>query len=867
MNRSEWERAKSLLAQAGDLPPADREPFVIAHCADPELRRELLDLLKSPAPLSGIINANALQLGDLVGPYKIQELLGVGGMGEVYRGRDMRLGRDVALKIISPRLVGDPSLRHRFEREARSASALNHPSIVTIYDVGETDGISWIAMEWVEGRTLRQVLAGGPLPIREVCAIARQIADGLAAAHAKGIVHRDLKPENVMVGTDGRTKILDFGLARHSFGGPLGDGGAAVETVAVAPMVASLEGTILGTVGYMSPEQASGSTADYRSDQFALGVLAYEMLAGRRAFARPTAVETLSAIIREEPAALAAIRSGIPEPLLGVIIRCLAKAPADRFASTRDLALALSSLEAGAPLESPSAPPTTPAVQRASPQRSVAALTKRVVVSVVAAVTAFLFVITGWNRFAASREAIDSVAILPFENVGGDADAEYLGNGLTESLINQMSRVPSLKVMARGTVFRFKGTTDPQDAGRKLGVGAIVTGTVARRGTQLMISAELIEIATGARLWGETYDRPFADLQRVQDRIASDISDGLRLHLSGREKQKLVAHGTENPEAYELFLKAHNLLSSQSEEGDLEARRLLQLALEKDPKFVDAHLEVAATYARSAGEGYAPPGEAWSRADDALKKAAALDPANPQVRAGFAGRRFQYDWDWTGTEREYAELVTDPRVVGPSTQFHPLTMFFWATGRPEQSIAIMERALRSDPENLESRIMMANFLAQAGRLEEAIAGYRAIATSAPANPSPLLGLADILKRRGEVKGAIDTLRKAYELAGEERGARLLATARTDTDYENAQVAVARNQIHDLQELAKERYVSPLDLARLYAQVGDREKAFACLELAFSERSMGMVLLKVDRAWDRIRDDARFAALVRRVGIP
>ena len=492
---------------------------------------------------------------------------------------------------------------------------------------------------------------------------------------------------------------------------------------------------------------------------------------------------------------------------------------------------------------------------------------RRTVVWLLTLAGVLALVAIGWTRFGVSRSAIDSVAVLPFENASNNAETEYLGDGLTESLINQMSRVPSLKVMARGTVFRFKRTADPQDAGRKLGVGAVIIGTVARRGGQLVVSAELIEIATGARLWGETYDRPFTDLQRVQDSIASDISDALRLRLSGKEKRTLVAHGTENPEAYELFLKARYHLVAASEEGDLEARRLFQQALEKDPKFVDAHLGVAATYARSVGEGYAPPGDAWPRAEEALRKAAALDPSNVQVRAGLANRRFLYDWDWAGSEREYGELSTDPRVVGLGTQFHPIAMFYWATGRPDQAVAMMERGLRVDPENLESRIMMGDFLAQAGRLDEALDYYRAIAATEPANPRPLFGVAEILRRRGDVKNAIDALRKAYELSAEDRGTRLLASARTDRDYENAEIGVARDQLHDLQELAKERYVSPLDLARLNAQVGDRDKAFADLELAFSEHSMGMVLLKVDRAWDRIRDDARFAALVRRVGIP
>jgi serine/threonine-protein kinase len=865
MNRSGWDRAKSLLADAADLPAADRERFVVDHCPDPELRREVLELLRSPAPLSGILAVNALAPGDRLGPYNILALLGVGGMGEVYRGRDTRLGRDVALKVISPRLVGDPSLRRRFELEAQAASALNHPAIVTVYDVGDTDGVSWIAMEWVDGRTLRQALSGGPLAIRDACSIALQIADGLAAAHAKGVVHRDLKPENVMLAADGRTKILDFGLARQTFVDTREASTSAGESTTTT-IAASFEGVILGTVGYMSPEQASGRSVDFRSDHFALGVIAYEMLAGRRAFVRPTAVETLSAVIREDPVPLSSIRSGIPDALLGVIARCLAKSPDDRFASTRDLSAALASVETGSSRETPASshPPTQmPAAQArqatgAQPARRAAVLFGAALVLVLAA--------AGWNRLNTPPSKVVSLAVLPFENANKDADAEYLGDGLTESLINQMSRVPSLKVMARATVLRFKGAADPQAVGRTLGVGAVITGTVARRGNLLVISVELIEISTGVRPWGETYDRPFADLLRVQDSIASDISDGLRLRLSGQEKRTLFAHGTEDPEAYELFLKARFLLLNDSEEGDLEARRLFLEAVEKDPRFVQAHLGVASTYARSAGNNYAPPAEAWERADEEIRKVLALDPRNVAARATLAGRRFQFDWDWSAAEREFREVSIDPQLF-LGNQYHLVAMFYWARGRPEDAVALMERALRVDPGNIESRTMMADFLAQAGRLDEATNSYKAIAEAEPSEPRPLFGLAEVLKRRGDVKGAIDVLRKAYELSIEESGTQALAAARTEKDIENAQVAVARVRLGDLAALAKERYVSPLDFARLYAQVGEREKAFTSLDLALAERSPGLVNLKVDRAWDRIRDDARFAALVRRVGIP
>jgi len=804
----------------------------------------------------------ALAPGHRLGPYEIQALIGAGGMGEVYRGRDTRLGRDVALKVIAPRLADDASFRRRFELEARAASALNHPSIVTIYDVGETGGQSWIAMEWVEGRTLRHALDVGPLPVREAWSIMRQVADALAAAHAKGIVHRDLKPENVMLGLDGRARILDFGLARLSAVDALEEAHASAETVA-APERATFAGSILGTVGYMSPEQATGRAVDPRSDQFALGALAYEMLAGRQAFARPSAIETLSAIIREDPVPIASIRSDVSSSFQRVIARCLAKLPKDRFDSSRDLAAALTALDSRpgdvAPAGWPTGPESTTAVKPMATRRRAALAGAAVLAVVVAAIA--------WNPFTAPpARAIDSLAVLPFDATTSENAADYLGDGLTEALIDQMSRLPSIRVMARGTVVRFKGMTDPRAAGTQLGVGAVVTGRVTHRGDRLTISAELIETATGLRLWGETYDAPFADVLHVQDAIATKISEGLRLRLSDDLKRTLAAHGTENVEAYELLLKGRHLLANDTEEDDNAARDLFRKAIEKDPRFVEAHLEVAVTYIRSAGNLYAPPTDAWARAEESLKTVVALDPQNFRVRLSHAVRSFMFDWDWARAEREFQELSADPRLLR-SNAYHPVAIYFWVRGRVDDAVTLMERALVVDPDNLESRVMHADFLAQAGRLDEAVTEYKAIVAAAPQDSRPLYGLADVLKLRGDMPGAIQTLAKAYELSDEFTGTHALASARTDAEYEAAEVAVARARLADLEGQSKSRYVSPLDIARLQAQIGNRDKAFASLNLALSERSMGLVHLKVDRAWDRIRDDPRFVAVVRRVGIP
>jgi TolB-like protein/cytochrome c-type biogenesis protein CcmH/NrfG len=474
--------------------------------------------------------------------------------------------------------------------------------------------------------------------------------------------------------------------------------------------------------------------------------------------------------------------------------------------------------------------------------------------------------VLGWLRFYASPAAIDSLAVLPFENASQDPDTEYLGDGLTQSLIEQMSRLRSLRVMARATVFRFKGTADPLEAGRQLGVGAILTGSVSRRGGQVSISAELVETKTGARLWGERYDRPFAELIRVQNLLVTRVASGLRLRLSAEEKRRLGRYGTENAEAYDLVLRARGLFARDTEEDDLEARRLFLQAIEKDPRFVEAYLGISGTYARAASGGWMRPADAWPLAQEALRKAVAIDPDNVLLRGSLANQHFLSDWDWAAAERAYGEQANDPRLLF-GEQFRAVALFLWARGQPDEAAALLEKALRIDPGNLESRINLADYLAHAGRLDEAVAQYRSIVDTEPSNPSPLYGLAEVLKRRGDVTGAIAALAKAYELSGEERGTAALATARSQQDLENAEIVVARARLADLEALARERYVSPLDLARLEAQIGEREAAFTHLEAAFADRTPGLLFLKVDHAWDRIRDDARFAALVRRVGIP
>jgi TolB-like protein/cytochrome c-type biogenesis protein CcmH/NrfG len=470
-----------------------------------------------------------------------------------------------------------------------------------------------------------------------------------------------------------------------------------------------------------------------------------------------------------------------------------------------------------------------------------------------------------WKGSSEPR-SIDSLVVLPFMTSASDVDVSYLGDELTDSLIDQLTRIRSLRVIARTTAFRYKGERDLRKISSDLNVAAVLTGTVSRRGSELSITAELVDPANDTRLWGDTYTRPAVDLMSVQDAIAAAVSSALMPRLSAEDKRVVGGQGTQSPEAYELFLKARYVMAHDTEEDDREALALFQNAVEKDPRYVDALLGIVVIHVRSAGNGYAPPKAAWDRAEEYLNKVRALAPDDFGIRVHLATRRFMYEWDWAYAEQEFRALSADPQLL-LQFRYHPAAMFFWARGWANEAVALMERALGVDPGNLESRVMLGDFLFQAGRIDDAIAYYEGIIKVAADDARPYFGLAEALKRKSDFPGAIRALQRAYELWGEDDAAKTLAVAKTERDYDAAQVEVAKARLGSLHELARDRYVSPVDFARLYAQIGDRDKAFHYLNVALDARSPSVVFLRVDRAWDSVRADQRFVAAVRRVGIP
>jgi serine/threonine protein kinase len=487
-----------------------------------------------------------LTIGSRLGPYEILAPLGRGGMGEVYRARDVRLGREVAVKVLPEHVATDPDRKARFEQEARAVAVLAHPNILVLHDFGAEAGVTFAVTELLEGETLRQRLGGGALPWRKAVEIGVALADGMAAAHAKGVIHRDLKPENIFLTADGRVKILDFGLARVA--PPLAETPAAETVTYHEPLGQTDPGTVMGTVGYMSPEQVRGLTVDARTDLFALGCVLYEMVAGRRAFAAQTGADTLAAILHHDPPELEESGKTVPPEAEQVIRHCLEKNPEQRFQSARDLAFALRALLSGSDV---AAPQRDTAPQPLEPRRR--------------------------PRKVRARKSVDSLAVLPL--TGADSGTEYLSDGITDSLIQTLSQLPGLRVMARSTVFRYKGKdVDAQEVGRALGVRAVLTGQLVQRGQRLTIQTELVDVQDGSRLWGERYDREMADILAVEKAMAQEIAEKLRLRLTGEQRKQIGRPVTQSTEAYQCYLKGRYYWNKRTEDGLKKSIKLLALS-------------------------------------------------------------------------------------------------------------------------------------------------------------------------------------------------------------------------------------------------------------------------------------------------
>ena len=832
---------------------------------------------------------------EYIAHYRILRRLGKGGMGEVLLGEDTKQhGRKVALKVLPQEVTKSESRLRRFKQEARAILALNHPNILTIYEIGQTADSYYIATEYIEGETLRHCLWRGPLKFDEMLGVGLQVAMALEAAHAEGIVHRDIKPENIMLRQDKFVrdrfvKVLDFGLAKLTDRDQLSSDPEAV----TIPITETSPGTIMGTSGYMSPEQAQGESIDERSDVFSLGVVLYEMVAGQPPFKGKTDSHTRVSIIDHDPLPLTHYVPDVPRQFERIITKALAKDRLKRYQTITDLKLDLEQLRdelhtsdtgesmrpaardtqvdmvTSVPTVSRSQVETVPETATASGVTAPAPARKRWVAYGVAGALAVLLLVVAVVLFASSRPAINSVAILPFVNDSKDPNVEYLSDGITESIINSLSQLPNLKVMSRNAAFRFKGANlDPVEAGRNLNVGAVLTGRLIKLDDRFVIKTELIKVEDGSQLWGDEYNSSLADIFTVQQEVSKKISQNLRLRLTGEDEEKLAKRYTHDAEAYQFYLKGRYFWNRRNEEGFRNGIDYFKRAEEKDPTFALAFSGLADSYALLCDIGVVRPVDEMPKAKAAAQKAVDADPTLAEAYTSRAFVRLAYDWDWLGAQSDFQQaLKLNPKYptahqwyasylmqmgkfslakaeIEEAHNLDPLSpiisansgLYSYYEHNYDDAIAKYKVTLQSDPDFWVARHYLALAYVQKGMHQEAIAELRKLIKAPASGPVP----DQIVETESE---ASSSLGFAYGMAGKQ--------------------AEAQAILNQLEALSKRRYVSPLYFAIVYAGLKDNDKAIENLNKAFEARHPGLVLIRIEPMFDGLRNDERFKELLKR----
>ena len=820
----------------------------------------------------------ALTPGEKLGRYEIRSKIGEGGMGEVYLAQDTKLDRKVALKILPADVAVHQDRMKRFVQEAKSASALNHPNIITIYEIEQIDSVNFIATEFIDGETLRQRLKNGPLKLGEVLDVAAQIASALSAAHAAGIVHRDIKPENIMLRRDGIVKVLDFGLAK------LTERVSPDSVDTEAPTSLKTDpGTVLGTAVYMSPEQARGLEVDARTDIFSFGVLIYEMIAGRLPFEGSNTNEILASILSDkEPSPLARYAREVPAELERIVSKALRKDREQRYQTARDLLIDLHSLKDRLQFEAEleRSAPTEMRASKAAMNGDVRqaftqagktstdkfpAATKRYATPALALLLLVTLTAIAYFYFRSSdksiggRPEISSIAILPFVNVNANADTEYLSDGIADSLINSLSQTSKLRVIARSSVFSYKGKeVDPQTIARELNVEGIVTGRITQRGDNLSISVELTDARDKSHVWGEQYNRPVSDLLAVQEEISREISNQLRLNLTGEEQKRLGKRYTENTEAYQLYLKGRYFADQYSEDGFKKAVDQFHLAIQKDSKYALAYAGLAETYWVASAQ-FLQPREAMPKAREAALEALKIDDTLAEAHTSLAAVQAFYDYDIVSSEREFKRaLELNP---GSASAHQWYAWYLFVLKRPEEALREIRRAQELDPLSLliNGEVGMAYYFAR--QYDRAIEEDKKAVEMDPNNSFARIGLTRNYIQIRKYEEAIATASKP-----EPDDSYLLASL-GEAYARSGKTAEAQKVIDKLNELTKQRYVPPYAVAWIYVGLGQKQQALDWLEKSYANREDTMIWLNSDPSLDDLRSEPRFQDLVRRVGLP
>jgi serine/threonine-protein kinase len=835
-----------------------------------------------------------LPANTIISHYRIISRLGAGGMGEVYLAEDTQLGRRVALKILPLDFTNDEERLRRFEQEAHAASALNHPNIITIHEVGWETGTRYIATEFIEGETLRQRLQRGSLSVREALDVAVQVANALTAAHQVGIIHRDIKPENVMLRPDGYAKVLDFGIVKltekfvgHQTGNSDGLDSAKLNQVNTEANI------VMGSPSYMSPEQARGFAVDGRTDIFSLGVVLYEMIAGRRPFEGESISDVIVAILDRQPQSLSEVSSEVSPRLENIVNKALAKDKDARYQTINDLLKDLKRQKQRVDFESgmdESIAPdysleTTAAITIEDGRATVKAYSVRddhvetgratssaeyiiteikrhkrgALIAFVAVVAAFALLVFYFTR-SGQKAPIDSIAVLPFINESADPNTEYLSDGITESLINNLSQSRSLKVMSRNSVFRYKGQQpDPKVVGRELGVRAVMTGRIIQRGDTLSVRVDLVDARDNSQVWGEQYNRRVSDLLAVQEDIAKQVSERLKLRLTGEDEKRVSKRFTEDAEAYQLYLRGRFYWSKRTEEGLNKGIEYFKQAIEKDPGYAQAYAGMADCYAILVELEGSSPKEIYPSVKAAAQKAIELDDSLAEAHTSLAAA-YEYEWDWPKAEEQYRRAIEmNPNYA---TAHHWYAAYLISRLRSDEAIREMKQAQELDPLSLIINTSLGRVLYGARQYDRAIEQLKKTIDMDSNFAEAHFQIAMVYEQKRMYAEALAEYQKAIELYQDPTmiawSARIYALTGRRTDAERV--------LAQLKEQAKQKYISPYPLATVYAALGERDKTFEYLEKVYDERSYYVVFLNIDSVFDGLRSDARFQDLLHRIRI-
>ena len=803
-------------------------------------------------------------IGQTVSHYRILEKLGGGGMGVVYKAEDLRLGRMVALKFLPEHLSRHKLAIERFQREAKAASSLNHPHICTIYDVEEFDGQNFIAMEYLEGETLKHRIQGRALDTERVTDYGYQMAEALEAAHSRAIVHRDIKPANIFVTQRGQVKLLDFGLAKLMLNpkdkAAQEDPTESMELTIGADQLTTT-GVAMGTVAYMSPEQVRGDELDGRTDLFSLGMVLYEMATGKQAFSGSSSGVVIEAILNRAPTPPVRLNPSIPPQLEQIIGRALEKDKRLRYQTASDLRADLQRLKRDTD--------SAYTVSLGTGQATKSVLRRYRTHLVWGGVLAALLVVFAFNLgdlrnrvFGGSRSArIDSIAVLPFTNQSQDPKTEYLSDGITESLINSLSQLPNLTVTSRNTVFRYKGQgTDPQKIGHDLGVKAILTGRLIQDGDDLMISVDLEDVEGNRQLWGEQYNRKLSNLLTVQEEIASDIFGRLRPKLDGEEKKYIAKRQTQNPEAYQLYLQGLFYWNKWTEADFRRATDYFSQAVQKDPGYALSYAGLADTYSQLGDSGYVAPAEAWPKARTAAMQALEIDDSVAEAHTSLGLVKEHFEWDWPGAEREFRRAIQlNPNLASAHLWYGE---FLSNTGRLGEGLQEAKRAKELDPLSL---IINTNLGWQYYVSKDNEAAADQLHKTLDLDPKFSLArrlLEQVYAQMGKQNEAVAEREKLLSLSG---GAELAASIEEDFQ-KRGYTGVLQSWLDGLTEISKHSYVSPYSIAQAYARLGKKDAAFTWLEKAFAEHDSGMVSVAVDPIFSGMHGETRFRELVKRMNL-